>query len=303
MRRIALVAIVATMLGGVPAPADAAVVDSNEDVVTASVDNGTVESGPGGGSDCSWRPATQGELSSLYSGQEGYEPSDSSDPVLIVDGGVTQQLFVRTCDEFAEFVLVTITDPPTLRARAFDDVSARVPVPTVLVEPRRAAGWVLVQTPLDFRTDASTWAPVEATASASGEWVTVRAEPVRLTFDPGQPRVSTFWGPNDPAVSCDGDAPIAEFVLEAPGECVYTYYNASSTAPDGENFEASLAIEWRVTYWSSDPGFSGTLALAPTVTAFDLQVAEAKALIVCSPAEYRLYGGCDDLGQYDQGGG
>jgi hypothetical protein len=160
-----------------------------------------------------------------------------------------------------------------------DYVVEQLPAPVPVLRPfDEEHDWVYVQTPIDFRTEPSTWEPVVASASVDGPpglspWVTVTATPVTLELVSGDP-----WDPGVVA-SCSGAEAVAPYVAEVPGACSYTYRNASSVV-DGWHFPAELSIHWEVTYDSSDG--PGMLSVDPTVTGISLRVAEIKGLITCT---------------------
>jgi hypothetical protein len=159
----------------------------------------------------------------------------------------------------------------------FDEKTLPHPVP-VLEPLDREFGWAYVQVPLDFRTDAASWAPKSVSASVDGPvmvWAEVTATPTVLRFDPGD---------GSAVVDCPGHAAVAPYVPDAPG-CSYTYHHASSTVA-GLRFGADLSIEWTVT-WRSSSG-SGSFGTVTTHTAVPVGVAEIKALTECVGPE----GGC-----------
>ena len=47
--------------------------------------------------------------------------------------------------------------------------------------------WAYVTVPVDFRAGGNSWRTVSVTASIGPVWATVTAQPVLLTFDPGDP--------------------------------------------------------------------------------------------------------------------
>ncbi len=180
---------------------------------------------------------------------------------------------------------VTVEDLlPDLVAYAEDRLPAPVPV---FLPWDEELGWTYVQVPIDFRTTPETWEPVVLTAYVPGPpgtvpWVTLTVEPDRLLFASGDP--------TDPGLvaSCVGPAAVAPYDPEVPGACSYTYRNASTTVPSGV-FTAELGISWTATYESSNG--PGTLDLAPTITPTPIQIAEIKALVICTGPD-PLQGNC-----------
>jgi hypothetical protein len=266
-------------------PATAAPGDGSEhgsggregDVITAGVryrSEGSAD-GDGGESDCSWELADQ---------QIGVDGHIATWPRTV--NGVTYHLYRRTCAGHVSYVEVAETTPQDLLPSLLEQLrEQRLPAPVPvfeLLDPE--FGWAYVRTPLDFRAGAGAWQPVSVTASVGPVWATVTASPESLTFLPGDPA-----GPGP--VVCDGEAPVAPYVAAAPGECSYTYVNASSTSPyDGYHFQTSMEIEWSIS-WTSSTGAGGALAPYATSASALLAVAEVKGLVTCTGSRPEQ-GGC-----------
>ena len=148
----------------------------------------------------------------------------------------------------------------------------------------REYGWAYVRTPLDFRVEGDGWRTTAVTASVGPLWATVTAKPLRLTFDPGDPK-------SRGSATCDGDGPVAEYIAATPGMCSYTYRNASSTSTvDGYHFSTTLTVDWQIS-WTSSTGEGGPLDSISTSTSTPLAVAEVKGLVTCTGARSQQ-GGC-----------
>jgi hypothetical protein len=170
--------------------------------------------------------------------------------------------------------------PPTpqdLLPGAIDSATRQVPLPApVFMMHNKTKNWALVQVPLDFRVTPGSWAPVVARAEASGVWAEVTAKPRELSFESGDPK-----GPI-PGTICRGNSAIEPYNPDVPGDCAFTYRNASSTAPgDHYHFITTFTTIWDVT-WTSSTGAGGTLAPIIRTTTEPLAVAEMKALTTCT---------------------
>ncbi|MGE0795433.1 MAG: hypothetical protein AB7O29_08825 [Acidimicrobiia bacterium] len=236
----------------------------------------TYATGGGGGGSCVWE-RVEGEL-----GVEGM----GSAVFPYTRDGITYNLWRATCPDEVIWRVIPETDPDDLLPRLLEDVkSTRLPQPEptfFAVDP--AQGWAYVTVPLDFRVGGNAWRTVSVTASLGPVWATVTAVPTRLTFDSGDPN-----GPG--LVTCAGDAPLAGYDPAWPGECSYTYRNASSTSPfDGYHFETTTSIDWSIS-WTSSTGAGGPLEPYSTSASALLAVAEVKGLVTCTGSRAEQ-GGC-----------
>jgi hypothetical protein len=170
--------------------------------------------------------------------------------------------------------------PPTpqdLLPGATKSATEKIPLPApVFMMHNKTKNWALVQVPLDFRVTPGSWAPVVARAEDRGVWAQVTAKPRELSFESGDPK-----GPI-PGTICRGNSAIEPYNPDVPGDCAFTYRNASSTAPgDHYHFITTFTIIWDVT-WTSSTGAGGTLAPITKTTTEPLAVAEMKALTTCT---------------------
>jgi hypothetical protein len=252
---------------------------SDDGVLTAAV---TYTSGghSGGGDGCSWSLADQ--VIGIPNGL-GYAEWPWTDS----QTGITYHLWMKECPGAGPvYAQLAETEPRDLLPLLLERLkSTELPAPAPVFQLLDAEfGWAYVKTPLDFRAGEGSWRTVSVTASIGPFWATVTAVPTSLTFDPGDPA-----GPGP--VSCGGDGPTAAYVAEFPGDCSYTYVNASSTSLfDGYHFVTSLAIEWSIS-WTSSTGAGGPLAGFATSSTAQLAVAEVKGLVVCTGARPEQ-GGC-----------
>jgi hypothetical protein len=274
---VGLVTLPAPRAEGAPGTGGAGGSGSNEDGTLVAGVTVVTEGGDSGGSGCHWE-RIEGEIGvpGLGVGKVPYVDED----------GVTTNLWKRTCDARVEWFLIPETDPEDLLPRLLEEVKSTrlpAPVPTFLaLDP--VNNWAYVTVPLDFRAGGDSWGPVSVTASLGPVWATITAEPVGLTFDPGDPN-----GPGP--VVCSGDAPVAGYDPAVPGQCSYTYVNASSTSPfDGYHFQTTTSIEWAIS-WTSSIGAGGALDPYSTSASALLAVAEVKGLVTCTGSRAEQ-GGC-----------
>ena len=248
---------------------------SDDGVITASVTYTSSGSG-GGGSQCSWE-RVETEIGVPGIGVASFPYTDN---------GTTYNLWRKSCPTGETWYVVPETEPADLLPQLLEEVKRTAlpkPEPTFLaLDP--VDNWAYVTVPLDFRAGGASWRAVSVTASAGPVWATVTARPVGLTFDPGDPA-----GTGE--ISCAGDAPIAAYDADVPGECSYTYRNASSTSPyDGYHFLTTTSIEWAIS-WTSSTGAGGALAPYSTSASAPLAVAEVKGLVTCTGSRAEQ-GGC-----------
>jgi len=210
--------------------------------------------------------------------------SRSSKPTVLVQlvtwpltiDGVVYHFWERSCPDGITYVAVPERRPQDLLPDLLSQLRKQaLPNPVPVFELLdKDFGWAYVRVPLDFRAGPG-WRTVSVTASLGPVWATVTATPLRLTFDPGDPK-----GPGP--VTCDGDGPLAPYVPAVPGACSYRYVNASSTSPfDHYHFQTRLTIDWSIS-WTSSSGAGGSLPPYSTSTDSLLAVAEIKALITCT---------------------
>ena len=282
MRRSLTLLALAAALCAAPATAHAAPGDGVD--FGSGGDDGTISAGAGysregvrsGRSNCSWTLANSGVTVD--------EVGSISWPRVV--GDTTYNLYVRRCPDGESFVEVAETTPADLLPALLRDLQSRMlPPPTPVFEALDPEyGWAYVRTPLDFRAGGNSWREMSVSASAGPVWATVTAMPTTLTFDPGDPN-------GDGPVSCRGAAATAPYVPELPGECSFTFMNASSTSEhDGYHFLTTMSIQWTIT-WTSSGGGAGSFDPYTTSTTAELAVAEVKGLVTCTGPR-SSQGGC-----------
>lgn len=149
-----------------------------------------------------------------------------------------------------------VVDPAQLAVDALSSVA--ISTPTVRTSP--ANGRLYVQVPTWLWLEPGWWQPYEATATAGRVSSTVRATPVRSTWDLGDGNYVSCAGPGTawrPGVS------------ESASDCTHTYRTSSAGQP-GARFELEATVTFEVT-WSSNATVGGTL---PTITRTSTMVVE-----------------------------
>jgi hypothetical protein len=249
-----------------------------DDILVAYVSYTRPGAGGGGGgpTGCTWDEIVGGLA------ENGFGPTWPRER-----DGVTYRLWIRKCGQQVDAYEVPDVDPRDLLPELLERLRTRtLPSPTPVFEKLDPQNqWAYVRVPVDFRAGGNSWRPVSVTASIGPIWATVTAEPSTLSFDSGD-QASPEQG-----ATCAGDAPIADYIAEQPGECSFTYINASSTSTlDGHHFETTMTIDWDIS-WTSSTGAGGALDGFSTSTTAPLAVAEVKGIVTCTGSRPQE-GGC-----------
>ena len=210
--------------------------------------------------------------------------SASGEQVERVVNGVVERLWWRDCEGPGSFVWVPQIETADLVAVLLEDLqSRRLPDPDLRfgnTDPE--FGWAYTRVPVDVR--ALGISPITATVSVAAgpffAWATMRAEPMRITFDSGDPESGVM--------ECTTGG-LAAGIGDEPGSCSFAYVNSSAIAANGRTFTTHLTVEWAITYESSGGGG----AFPPVVTSgtAELAVAEVQALVTCTGSRPEQ-GGC-----------
>lgn len=190
--------------------------------------------------------------------------------------GVTERLWWRDCEGPGSFVWVPEISTNDLLGVLIQDLrQRRLPDPQLTfgnVDPD--FGWAYARVPVDVR--AMGISPVTVTVSVAAgpffAWATMRADPVRITFDSGDPESGTLY--------CTPGG-LAAGIGDEPGSCSFEYVNSSAVAMNGRTFDTELVVEWDITYQSS--GGAGSFEPVVTRASAPLAVAEVQSLVVCGP--------------------
>ena len=228
-------------------------------------------------------------------GGEPFSSGDSCGWFLIDGGGPTYEsgvalwwpwmdaasllhhLWKRDCAGVLDFFDIATVTAQDLLPGLLEELQTRVlPKPVPKFEMLDAEfGWAYVRVPLDFRAAENSWRPVSVSATAGPLSVTVTGRPTLLSFSSGDQK-------RPESVSCTGLAPVAAYMAAVPGECSYTYMNASSTSLfDHYHFQTSLSTTWEIS-WTSSSGAGGGLPSFTTSSSVLLAVAEVKGLVTCT---------------------
>lgn len=227
----------------------------------------TTDGSAGNGGRCTWLRIVDGVI----------VPGVGNKTWPFVRDGRTYNLWRRLCAGVETYFEIPETSPADILPGLLRDLKQhRLPRPEPVFELLDPDfGWAYVRTPLDFRAGGDSWRTIVVEASIGPVWARVTAFPEELIFDSGDPA-----GPGP--VSCTGTSPKAGYDPAEPGECSYTYLNASSTSPyDGYHFQTSLTIRWSVSWVGSD-GAGGPLEGFSTSSSAELAVAEVQGLVGCT---------------------
>lgn len=151
-------------------------------------------------------------------------------------------------------------------------------VPALHTSPPMSV-YTLVNFETWFWVEPAEWQPLEGDATAGAVTVTVTATPRELVVDPGD---------GSGELSCsDGGTP---YDMDQPAEgqrsdCVHVYEESSWESPD-ERTHGTATIVYDIT-WSGG-GIGGNLGtITPDPVPFSIQVAEAQAVNIPPPDDYR----------------
>ena len=122
-----------------------------------------------------------------------------------------------------------------------------------------------------YWTDAATWKPLTATASAAGMTATVTATPVSLSFNPGDGSPSqSCTGPGRPWAEPDGDS------APSDGACGFQYSRV--TGPGyGHPITSTQTIVWKIT-WTGTGNTGGEIPRLSTSSSGQLNVLQIKTV-------------------------
>ncbi|WP_243408105.1 hypothetical protein [Frankia canadensis] len=184
--------------------------------------------------------------------------------------GSRSRLYARVCgDQIVTWQWLRTARVGDAVASVASEVRRRLPAPRGRFSPDLTVGAV-ARLPLWFAVPGQ-WSTVSVSAQVPGASVTVTATPTVLRFDPGD---------GSPSVSCAGPGPVFVPGMPEPSRppaCSYTYRSASTVAPDGQAWPATLAVDWTVT-WAASNGDHGDLAGLTTKTQVPVVVREIEAV-------------------------
>ena len=122
-----------------------------------------------------------------------------------------------------------------------------------------------------FWTDAATWNSLTATASAGGNYATVTAAPVSLTFAPGDGSAAgSCAGPGRPWTESDAN--------EAPSGAACGFQYSHVTGPGYDHpVTSTQTITWQLT-WTGSNNTTGTLTQRTTSTNGSLNVLQIQTV-------------------------
>ena len=165
--------------------------------------------------------------------------------------------------------------PATLAQQAADSMllpdpsAGRYPAATL----RDGRPYAVVGAYTWYWTDASTWKSHTARAQAGGNWARVTAEPVSLSFTPGDGHA---------AVSCAGPGSVWRKGVNGPWDrspsgCQYRYPHSSIHDPN-EEVTATYTMTWELT-WMGSGNTAGALTAKTTSATARFAVAEVESVV------------------------
>ncbi|MBS2966538.1 hypothetical protein KGA66_26095 [Actinocrinis puniceicyclus] len=160
---------------------------------------------------------------------------------------------------------------PDPRALASQAVS-KLTMPRPEIESSPGAGVPqTVELPTWVWLPQKQWAPLSATASVPGEFVTATATPVSVTWSWGDGTSTVCHGPGAPYVKGVSDPG------SASPDCGHTYHLTSANAPN-QQFPVTATLTWAVS-WSGG-GQSGTFPDLTTTASAHWTVRQIESLII-----------------------
>ncbi len=242
-----------------------AAADTSGSIVTdnsgAVVSAGSNSSAPGGGGGGSSDPNCTYVAFEVPDGAVMHQADGSP---IEVDG--TGQWYEKWCGQnFVGAFYISAVDPRDLLAEARSRLD--LPLPVAGLSP---TGEQLVNLETWLWVDPEQWQTLSASASVPGLTVTVFATPERARWSMGDGTVvdcgaGTPYDANRPAIGQATD-------------CGHVYGRSSIGQP-GAAYQASLTVQWRLT-WSINGGALNPIGTIDRTTAFAVAVAEIQAVNV-----------------------
>ena len=225
--------------------------------------------GEGSGSPCTWTVET---------GYDSGVGEGSTDAITMRIGDIDYVLYSRNCGGSSSVVWIPQLDARQLAQQASILVLGRLGSPAVHLAPPVDANVVTVATWI--WADRSWWRAVSATAwlpTPDGVvWARTTAVPTTMTF---RTEDSLFDGGLVRSVVCDGPGEEWSWSRgdDVASSCSYTYRHASSAQPGGR-FDATVGVEWSIS-WESNVAAGGGLPPHTTTTSMRVTVQELHALV------------------------
>lgn len=265
---LAIVVSLATMSTGVDAADGSGSGGSSNGTIWAGVQTG-VPPTEGSVSACTW---------TIETGYDSGVGEGSAEPITMRIGDVDYVLYSRNCGGSSSVVWIPQLDAGQLAQQASILVMNRLGAPAVHLAPSADANVVTVGTWI--WADRSWWRAVSATAwlpTPEGVvWSRATAVPTNLIF---RTEDSISDGGPISTVECNGPGEEWSWVSgdEVRSSCSYTYRHASTSQPGGR-FDASVAVDWSIS-WESNVGSGGVLPPHTTSSTLRITVQELHALI------------------------
>ncbi len=246
--------------------------------------------GIGAGGGCAWKgqpiPCSDPRMGSFNSSDGCYykaaDPLPTSGPVLVEYQRAGGGIYWATCPFGANLRsagYVWLPQPPAGLPPAPAQLAQRAEASFKFSKPSghrspsenlryRGYPFSYVNLWLFYWTNRSTWKTFTATAKAGGNWATVTAKPMSLTYDPGDGSSSvSCGGPGRAWTNEDGNNP------PSGAACGYQYEQVTSSP-----ITSTQTITWKIT-WIGSGGTSGTLPEQSTSTPGQLNVMQIQTVV------------------------
>ena len=241
---------------------------ASDGTIWAGVQTGSLP-GEGSGSPCTWTVET---------GYDSGVGEGSADPITMRIGDIDYVLYSRNCGGSSSVVWIPQLDARQLAQQASILVLGRLGAPAVHLAPPVDANVVTVGTWI--WADRSWWRAVSATAwlpTPDGVvWARTTAVPRTMTFSTED---SVLDGGPMQRVVCNGPGEEWSWGVgdDVSSSCSYTYRHASSAQPGGR-FDATVGVEWSIS-WESNVAVGGGLPPHTKTKALRVTVQELHALV------------------------
>ena len=208
--------------------------------------------------------------SSCSGWQRGVDTYQATNPdavlTMVRPDGVTVTIYFRACQGTIQYAWVPELSPQQLAQSAYDEATAQIPKPVLLMAP--PADKQIVNLEAWFGVERT--ADVSATASIPGLAATVTATPTGITLKtgssaPGEKTVikCALWGSaTRPTNGCTWKPKFPSIPKFTGG---------------GYAFKGSITVTWSVT-WTSTSGDGGDLGTYDSTTPVDIAVREIQTI-------------------------
>jgi hypothetical protein len=208
-------------------------------------------------------PPHDGAVCSAWTQVNGSDIAPDATNARVDSSGKRWVLIIRSCDGIDQLAWAPDLTAADLGWLAFDEVSRRLPLPSVLLSPDVSVGGYV-----NFETWLAVADPgvVSASSAIPGLSATASARVLRVEWASGDGSVvsCTPFGSLPPSPGYTGPAP-----------CGHTYRRASVTPDD--RFHGSVTLVW-ASSWSASNGAAGDLGELSSSAPFAYRVREIQTV-------------------------